>query len=188
VYVPLLPLLSQRNRLYLKQTQGCQTYHCLPNPVRSLKENHILTKWMKVLYLRIAQSFTLLRCPRSLPWVLYKVSQIQVVVKALRGFPNIIRILALSKRGLGGYIVKQVTLFIQHGILLNHAGSHLFETQHMLISSPDESLRFPRGPDCILSQLRIGDPSLPTNSRSVCESLSYPSITDLDSNPADCPL
>ena len=42
------------------------------------------------------------------------------------------------------------------------------------ISSPDESLKFPKGSDCILSHFKVVSLSLMTDTRSVSESLSYP--------------
>lgn len=53
---------------------------------------------------------------------------------------------------------------------------------------PSKSPRFPKGADCILSYLRFARPSLITNTRSVSECLSYPTITDLESNTADYPI
>ena len=47
---------------------------------------------------------------------------------------------------------------------------------------------FHEGLDCILSGLRLVRSSSSTHARSVVESLPYPTITDLGSNPADCPI
>jgi len=47
---------------------------------------------------------------------------------------------------------------------------------------------FPKGPDCILSKLWMVNPSLFTNTRSVSECLPYPTIMELGSNTADCPI
>ena len=47
---------------------------------------------------------------------------------------------------------------------------------------------FHEGLDCILSRLRLVRSSSSTHARSVVESLPYPTITDLGSNPADCPI
>ena len=46
---------------------------------------------------------------------------------------------------------------------------------------------FHKGLDCILSRFRLTRPSLPTNTRSVVETLPYPVKTDLGSKPADYP-
>ena len=56
--------------------------------------------------------------------------------------------------------------------------------------SPSNGLlqRFPSGPDCILSKLKLIRLSSFTHTRSVSERLSYPIITDLDSNAADYPI
>ena len=47
---------------------------------------------------------------------------------------------------------------------------------------------FHEGLDCILSGLRLVRSSSSTHARSVVESLPYPTITDLGSNSADCPI
>ena len=48
--------------------------------------------------------------------------------------------------------------------------------------------KFPVGKDCILSKLRMANPSLFTNARSVSECPPYPTIADLGSNTADYPI
>ena len=47
---------------------------------------------------------------------------------------------------------------------------------------------FHKGLDCILSRLRLVRSSSSTHARSVVESEPYPTITDLGSYPADCPI
>lgn len=47
---------------------------------------------------------------------------------------------------------------------------------------------FPKGTDCILSQFRVANSSLLTDTRSVSECPSYPTIADLDGNTADLPI
>ena len=73
---------------------------------------------------------------------------------------------------------------------------HLLVCDKILSPSNGDSCKFPGRPDCILSKLWMANPSQLTNTRSVSECLSYPTIgkprmvsqSDLDSNTADYPI
>jgi len=67
-------------------------------------------------------------------------------------------------------------------------GSLFLVTTNLFYTIKSATPRFPKGKDCILSLIWLIKPSFKTNTRSVSECLPYPTITDLGSNTADCPI
>jgi hypothetical protein len=79
-------------------------------------------------WLRIAQSFALLPLDTMINRVPSKCFQIEVVAKAIRGFPHFVSVAWNMYSKLCDYIKVKISAFSFGGILDNLQSTHMFQT------------------------------------------------------------